>query len=486
MIEEFTCPVCDWPETSYQYHYKDAAIHRCNGCGLSSRHPQSLTSGEVTAPEAPRLQKAKNLEASLAGDLLKKADVKSNVLIVSNQSEQQLIKELTGLGIEFSQQSAAAFLADSASTMVNSVVLCSVIDTTTSPNLVIQKIRTRLMPGAPLLIIGTRFHRHLPPAGLNNNRNWQPELNFAFSRPTLQLLLEKHGFGEIALTSDGTTSQFRPVIHAKAMSSLKQKRILSVVMPVYNEKETFSKVLSLVQKKQVEGIDEIEIIIVESNSSDGSREAVREQVAQDPQIKAIFEDRPRGKGHAVREGFKHATGEIILIQDADLEYDIDDYDALVQPLLAYRQCFVLGTRHSGDWKIRKFAGQESLAAVLNVGHIFFRMLINLLYAQSLSDPFTMFKVLRRECLYNLYFECNRFDFDHELLIKLVKKGYTPIEIPINYNSRSFAEGKKVTFWKDPLTWLVADFKYLHANPFNTTSSSVVALSESQEPQHKYE
>jgi glycosyltransferase involved in cell wall biosynthesis len=244
-------------------------------------------------------------------------------------------------------------------------------------------------------------------------------------------------------------------------------------MPVYNEKETFSKVLDLVLRKRVEGIDETEIIIVESNSSDGSREAVREEVALHPEIKVVFEDRPRGKGHAVREGFKHATGEIVLIQDADLEYDIDDYDALVQPLLAYRQCFVLGTRHSGDWKIRKFVGQEALATVLNFGHIFFRMIINQLYAQSLSDPFTMFKVLRRECLYNLYFECNRFDFDHELLIKLIKKGYTPIEIPINYNSRSFAEGKKVTFWKDPLTWLVADFKYLHANPFNTTSGSVV-------------
>ncbi len=423
------------------------------------------------------MQKARILEASLAGDLLKKAAVKSSVLIISNQAEQPLNKELTSLGIEFTQLSEAAFMADTEKEMVSCVILCSVIDTTASPNAVMERVSIRLEPSAPLLIIGTRFHKHLPRAGLNNNRNWQPDLNFAFSRPTLQLLLERHGFGEIALTSDGTTSHFRPVIHAKALRSSNRKRRLSIVMPVYNEKETFSKVLTLVLEKQVEGIDETEIIIVESNSTDGSREAVREQLAKHPEIKAIFEDRPRGKGHAVREGFKYATGEIILIQDADLEYDIDDYDALVQPLLAYRQCFVLGTRHSGDWKIRKFAGQESLAAVLNIGHIFFRMLINLLYGQSLSDPFTMFKVLRRECLYNLYFECNRFDFDHELLIKLIKKGYTPIEIPINYNSRSFAEGKKVTFWKDPITWLVADFKYLHANPFNTTSSSVVSDNE---------
>lgn len=477
MNNDFTCPICDWPETSYQYHFKDAAILRCNGCGLSSRQPQVLSTSEATTTEAPRLQKARVLEAALCGDILKKAAVKSGVLIISNQNEPQLIKEFASLNIEFTQQNETEFTAGSDDSIVECVILCSIVDTTTSPNIVMERISTILKPGAPLLIVGTRFQRHLPQTGLTNNRNWQAELNFAFSRPTLQLLLEKHGFGEIALTSDGTTSQFRPVIQAKAMGRKANERRLSVIMPVYNEKETFSKVLSLVKKKQVEGITDIEIIIVESNSTDGSREAVREEVAQQPNIKAIFEDRPRGKGHAVREGFKYATGEIILIQDADLEYDIDDYDALVQPLLSYRQCFVLGTRHSGDWKIRKFAGQEALAAVLNVGHIFFRMLINLLYAQSLSDPFTMFKVLRRECLYNLYFECNRFDFDHELLIKLIKKGYKPIEIPINYNSRSFAEGKKVTFWKDPLTWLVADFKYLHANPFNTTSSSIASVTE---------
>lgn len=474
---EYICPVCDCPETSYQYHFKKDAIVRCNGCGLSSRHPQIFSSGEEAFTEVPRLQKAKILEASLAGELLKKSAVVSNVLIVSNQREVQLIEELTRLNVEFTEQSLVAFLAGTEDTMVNSVILCSAIDTTTSPAMVMERIASRLKPEAPLLIIGTRFHRHQPPNGLSNNRNWQGDLNFAFSRSTLQLLLEKYGFGEITLTSDGTTSQFRPVMQAKLLRGRKKKRVLSIVMPVYNEKDTFSKLLTLVLDKQVLGIDETEIIIVESNSTDGSREAVREQVALHPEIKAIFEDRPQGKGHAVREGFKHATGEIILIQDADLEYDIDDYDALVQPLLAYKQCFVLGSRHSGDWKIRKFVGQEWLAAVLNFGHIFFKMIINQLYSQALSDPFTMFKVFRRECLYNLYFECDRFDFDHELLIKLIKKGYSPIEIPINYKSRSFAEGKKVTFWKDPLTWLVADFKYLHANPFSTTSSSVVAVNE---------
>ena len=147
----------------------------------------------------------------------------------------------------------------------------------------------------------------------------------------------------------------------------------------------------------------------------------------------MLQDRPRGKGHAVREGFRHATGDIVLIQDADLEYDLDDYDALLAPILSHRALFVLGTRHAGHWKMRQFAKQKVLSAGLNLGHAFFTGLINVLFRQNMTDPFTMFKVFRRDCLFGLEFQCNRFDFDHELVIKLVRKGYRPLEIPVNYS-----------------------------------------------------
>jgi hypothetical protein len=90
---------------------------------------------------------------------------------------------------------------------------------------------------------------------------------------------------------------------------------------------------------------------------------------------------------------------------------------------------------------------------MNLGHWFFTTLINVLFWQRLRDPFTMYKVFRRDCLFGLHLECNRFDFDYELLINLVRKGYRPVEIPVNYRSRSFREGKKVSMWRDPLTWL---------------------------------
>src|SRR5262249_53984763 len=145
-----------------------------------------------------------------------------------------------------------------------------------------------------------------------------------------------------------------------------------------------------------------------------------------------------------------------------LEYDVEDYDDLIAPLLAYRRNFVIGSRHvskEGAWKIRQFNESALLATVYNIGHVFFLAIFNFLYRQQLKDPFSMFKVFRRECLYGLTFECNRFDFDFEIVIKLLRKGYRPIELPVNYRARSPAEGKKVSMLRDPLTWIRALLRF---------------------------
>ena len=246
------------------------------------------------------------------------------------------------------------------------------------------------------------------------------------------------------------------VVSAKKSERHKQQ-VLSIVLPVFNESSTFPELIDKLVAKQINGLDK-EIIIVESNSSDSSRQLVM-AYKDHPGIKIILQDKARGKGNAVREGFEHATGDILLIQDADLEYDLNDYEALLEPVTTFKRPFVLGSRHGGRWKMRHFNDQEHLSTYFNFGHRLFTALINVLYRQRLKDPFTMFKVFRRDCLYNLKFECNRFDFDFELVIKLIRKGYTPVEIPVNYNSRSFKEGKKVNMIRDPFTWLKASFKY---------------------------
>ena len=233
---------------------------------------------------------------------------------------------------------------------------------------------------------------------------------------------------------------------------------LSVIVPIYNEAATVRQSLDAILAKSVPGWT-LQIIMVESNSTDGTRSIVQTYNAH-PRVKLILEDRPRGKGHAVRAGLAHATGDVILIQDADLEYDLDDYDILLAPLAAGRQEFVLGSRHGeGGWAIRKFSDQPFQALILNLAHWGFTLLINVALFIWLKDPFTMYKVFRRECLEGLTFECNRFDFDWELLMKLVRKGHRPIEIPISYKSRSFKEGKKISMFRDPLTWLWAVVKY---------------------------
>jgi glycosyltransferase involved in cell wall biosynthesis len=233
---------------------------------------------------------------------------------------------------------------------------------------------------------------------------------------------------------------------------------VSVVIPVYNEIPTVRAALDALVAKRIAGY-ELQLIIVESNSTDGSRGVVLSYQGR-PGVSVILEEVPKGKGHAVRAGLAAATGEIIMIQDADLEYDLADYEKLLAPIAAGEHAFVLGTRHSKKgWAIRKFTDQKVRAAVLNLAHWTFTLMINASLGIWLTDPFTMYKVFRRDCIRGLSLECNRFDFDWELLIKLVRKGYRPIEIPVSYRSRSFSEGKKVSMFRDPVSWMYALAKY---------------------------
>ena len=231
-----------------------------------------------------------------------------------------------------------------------------------------------------------------------------------------------------------------------------------MVVPIYNEIRTAEVALAAILAKRIEGWA-IEVILVESNSTDGTR-AIVQRLDDQPGVKVVYEDRPRGKGHAVRAGLAVATGDVVLIQDADLEYSLDDYERLLEPISAGETRFVLGSRHlPGQWAIRKFNDQPLQALVLNLAHWFFTFCINVSLGVWLRDPFTMYKVFRRDCIADLHLEANRFDFDWELLIKLVRRGHRPIEIPVSYVSRSFTEGKKIAVFRDPLTWMWALVKY---------------------------
>jgi hypothetical protein len=223
--------------------------------------------------------------------------------------------------------------------------------------------------------------------------------------------------------------------------------LLSVIVPVFNEAAYVRGVLDELLARRF--VIPHEVIVVESNSTDGTRELVRSYETK-PGLRIIYEDRPRGKGSAVRRGLKAATGTIILIQDADFEYDLEDYDALLEPILQRRTSFVLGSRSLGldDWKVRRFARSRVKGLLMNVAQLGFARIFNVLYQQRVTDVLTMFKVFRRECIEGAEFVAERFNFDIELACTIVTNGYSPMEVPVNYIARGFDEGKKVEFLRD--------------------------------------
>ena len=168
-------------------------------------------------------------------------------------------------------------------------------------------------------------------------------------------------------------------------AAVRERPRLSVVVPAYNEGATFETLMSRLLAKEIPGLD-LEVVVVESGSTDGTREQAVAAAAH-PRVTLVRQERPLGKGNAVRAGLARATGDFVLIQDADLEYDLDDYDKLLAPLVAYRRALVLGSRHGGaTLSIRRFTDQPALSLLLNAGHWVFAALVNVLFAQRLRDP----------------------------------------------------------------------------------------------------
>ncbi len=222
---------------------------------------------------------------------------------------------------------------------------------------------------------------------------------------------------------------------------------LSIIMPLYNEAKTIDEIMKRVAKVKI-GMTK-EIIIIESNSTDGTKEKVKEY-AKKQNVKAFYQSKPCGKGNAMKLGFKKATGDIILIQDGDLEYRPEEYPKLLAPILNDKTKFVLGSRNlgKGDWKIRKYKKEGTYGSILNFGGVFFTSLFNFFYRTKLTDPATMFKIFKTECMKDINFKSNYFELDWEIVAKLVKKGHIPVEVPVSYRSRSKEEGKKIKFFRD--------------------------------------
>ena len=218
---------------------------------------------------------------------------------------------------------------------------------------------------------------------------------------------------------------------------------LSVVIPVYNEVETIKEIVSRVQAVDLEK----EIIIVDDGSTDGTREQLPEITLSQKNIKVFYHDRNQGKGAALRTGFEAATGDIVIIQDADLEYDPREYPVLLEPILDGRADIVYGSRFLGG-------PHRVLFFWHYLGNKFLTLLSNALTNLNLTDMETCYKVFKREVLSDIQLKSNRFGFEPEFTAKIAKKEVRIYETPISYSGRTYAEGKKIG-WKDGVKAIVA-------------------------------
>ncbi|MBW2466554.1 MAG: glycosyltransferase family 2 protein [Deltaproteobacteria bacterium] len=221
---------------------------------------------------------------------------------------------------------------------------------------------------------------------------------------------------------------------------------LSIVIPVYNERETIHDIIAAVEATS----HRKEIIVVDDGSTDGTRDILKSMKQEN--LKVIMHDRNQGKGAALQTGFSHAAGDIIIIQDADLEYDPAEYPVLLKPILAGKADVVYGSRFAGH------GAHRVLYFWHYAGNRFLTLLSNIFTNLNLTDMETCYKVFTKEALAGVQIREKRFGFEPEITAKMARKKLRIYEVPISYYGRTYEEGKKIN-WKDGVRALWCILKY---------------------------
>jgi glycosyltransferase involved in cell wall biosynthesis len=222
--------------------------------------------------------------------------------------------------------------------------------------------------------------------------------------------------------------------------------LLSVIVPVFNERSTVAEVI-----RRIRAVDlpvEIEVIVVDDGSSDGSDKVLA--AMGDSTVRVINHPSNRGKGAAIRTGLEVARGDLVLVQDADLEYDPADWSKLLQPILRGKAQVVYGSRFTGE--------RKNMLPLHWMGNRLLSLVTNILYSSTLSDMETCYKLFDRRALDGITIESDKFDFEPEITAKVLRRGYRIYEVPISYAGREMDEGKKIT-WRDGFGALKALVKY---------------------------
>jgi hypothetical protein len=507
-----TCPACQADSESYLFHRAGVRFVRCAPCGavyvnpareqplntlLTERFQFSARDRELMAGDIDRLVQ------HVAADHQRITDkpLERTLLVGAYLPEYADVASARGVGLQIAEiddatfarlalESDLAWLAPYLQRAPQVVILNDLLEVCTDPGKVIRGLVAALPP-TTLFVVTYTNAESLPARMLR--RYWASFFDTKstyFSTGNLTALLGRYGLvlktqypmpvrrtaERICKIADNLVpglARLAPALPDLAVPLKAGNRVatfgraqlpaergekLSIVLPAFNEARFIEQVLEAVLAKQLP-IDR-ELIIVESNSTDGTRDIVKRYEGR-PGVRVVYEDKPRGKGHAVRTGLQHVTGSIVLIQDADFEYDIDDYDALIAPILQRKATFVLGSRSLGldDWKVRKYDTTPIKGFALNFAQVMFARTYNLLYQQRATDVNTMFKVFRTECLDGLDLRGNGFELDIELACKLARNGNSPMEVPVNYVARGFEDGKKIRFWRDAIPSYLTLFRF---------------------------
>jgi glycosyltransferase involved in cell wall biosynthesis len=225
---------------------------------------------------------------------------------------------------------------------------------------------------------------------------------------------------------------------------------LSIIIPVFNEEKTVIQIIGKVKSVSLADIIK-EMIIVDDFSTDGTKNILSK--LNDSSLKILFHQKNMGKGSAVRTGLKHATGDIILIQDADMEYDPEEYKKLLPPIIKGAASVVYGSRLKAIKKDLK-----NMYKLHYLGNKGLTLITNMLFFSNLTDMETCYKVFKRGVLDGITLKATRFDLEPEITAKILKKGYNITEVPINFRGRNFDEGKKIT-WRDGIKAIYYLIKY---------------------------
>ncbi|HEX3769471.1 MAG TPA: glycosyltransferase [Polyangiaceae bacterium] len=509
------CPACQSDNPRYLFHKTGVRFVRCAACGMVYVNPARVTPGlnsldiEGARPfvsEGERKLALKDFEDLLDRvafdyEKINGEPLRRTLLLGRFLRDYPGLPQSRRVGLEVAEIDDAAFARLNASDLAwaqpflakapQVVILHELLETCGDPSVVLGLLVDAL-PKSTLLVVTYTNADSLPARVMR--RHWPPFFEHKtcyFSTGNLATLMARYGRvlktqfalpvthtaayvaervapeSAAARVVEGTPLRSVPmrvragnrvaIFGTKAAGTGAAEK-LSIVLPIFNEVRYAAQVIDAVLAKQL--VIPKEVVIVESNSTDGTRDVVRRYEGR-PGVKVVYEDRPQGKGHAVRTGLQHVTGSIILIQDSDFEYDINDYDALLDPILQRKATFVLGSRSLGldDWKVRKYDTTPVRGLAMNFAQVVFAKTYDVLYQQRVTDVNTMYKVFRAECLDGLDLQSNGFELDIELACKLARNGNSPMEVPVNYISRGFDEGKKIRFWRDSVTSYAAFFKY---------------------------